>query len=55
MHSALAVAKCLHLSGFAIHALDSYLAFTVQAILVRSKPNSEDAADLQMGRFTVKG
>lgn len=55
MHGGLAVAKCLHLSGSAVHASASYLTFAVRAILVKDKPNSEDAADLQMGGFTVKG
>lgn len=55
MHSEVAVAKCLHLSGSEIHALGSYLTSSVQATLVRNKPNSEDMADLQVGGFTVKG
>lgn len=55
MHGGLAVAMCLPLFGSAIQALASYLTFAVQAILVRNKLNSEGAADLQMGGFTVKG
>lgn len=55
MHSELSVAKYLHLSGSENHVLASYLTSSVQAILVRNKPNSEDTADLQVGGFTVKG